>query len=46
MVLFHAKDNDQALDHQQKAIFISERILGLDHNETAQYYVKFIIHKF
>lgn len=39
MVLYHAKDIAQALDHQQKATVINERVLGLDHHDTAQGYV-------
>jgi len=41
-VLFHAKDFAQALDHQQKATVINERVLGLDHHDTSQSYVCFI----
>jgi len=38
LVLYHAKDLVQALDHQQKATVINERVLGLDHHETSQSY--------
>eukprot|EP01114_Cavostelium_apophysatum_P000309 TRINITY_DN1028_c0_g1_i1.p1 TRINITY_DN1028_c0_g1~~TRINITY_DN1028_c0_g1_i1.p1 ORF type:complete len:1242 (+),score=350.36 TRINITY_DN1028_c0_g1_i1:187-3726(+) len=40
LVLFNAKDTNQALDHQQKATIISERVLGLDHYETSQNYLQ------
>jgi len=38
MVLYHAKDVPQAVDHQQKAAVINERVQGLDHYDTAQSY--------
>jgi len=38
MVLYHAKDLEQAFDHQQKATIINERVLGLDHYDTARSY--------
>jgi protein TIF31 len=40
MVLYNAKDMTQALEHQQKAVIIHERVLGLDHHDTAQSYVR------
>jgi hypothetical protein len=39
MVLYYAKDYVQALDHQQKAVIINERVLGMDHHDTAHSYV-------
>jgi len=38
MVLHHAKDVNQALDHQQKATIINERVQGLDHHDTSHSY--------
>lgn len=38
MVIFHAKDEAQAIDYQQKAVIIYERVLGLDHFDTAHAY--------
>jgi len=38
MVLYHAKDVNQALDHQQRATIINERVQGLDHHDTAHSY--------
>jgi len=38
MVLFHAKDSSQALEHQIKSVIINERVLGLDHHDSAHSY--------
>lgn len=35
LVMYQAKDTNQAMEHQQKATIICERVLGLDHPETA-----------
>lgn len=39
MVCYHGQDYGQAVEYQQKALAISERVLGEDHPETAQYHV-------
>ena len=38
LVLFHAADLEQAINHQKRAVIITERVLGLDHLETIQGY--------
>jgi protein TIF31 len=43
MVLHHAKDVNQALDHQQKATIINERVQGLDHHDTSHSYVRYFL---
>ncbi len=39
MVCYHAMDYAQAVEHQQRAVVISERVLGLDHYDTAHAHV-------
>jgi len=39
MVCYHGQDFGQAVEYQQKALAIAERVLGEDHPETAQYHV-------
>ena len=40
MVHYHANDTAQALVHQKKMVIINERVMGLDHHETAHSYVR------
>lgn len=35
LVCYHAADYEQAVEHQQRAVVICERVLGLDNSETA-----------
>jgi hypothetical protein len=39
LVCYHANDIEQSLLHQEKATIICERVVGLDHYETAHAYV-------
>jgi len=38
LVLFNAKDYEQAIENQIKALIINERVLGLDHHDTCHSY--------
>jgi tetratricopeptide (TPR) repeat protein len=38
LVCYHANDIEQSLLHQEKATIICERVVGLDHYETAHAY--------
>ncbi len=39
MVLYSAQDLPSAIGHQMRALVINERVLGLDHHDTAHAYL-------